>query len=112
MSSPIDFHKEAKKALELERVRELIDSQTSDPDFWDWLNSNRTPMALFFSIVKQLDQTEAASRLIARRQRLLWQYRTALECDREEPRSPVLTKMAEIGLHAAYDPPPRELVEE
>jgi hypothetical protein len=111
MSSLIDFQKEAKKALELENVRQFVDQHGSDPTFWEWVNSSRIPVPLFFAIAKHLNQSETETDLGPRRQHLLWQYRTALGCDKEERRSPVLTKMQEIGLQVAYNPPTDGLIE-
>lgn len=111
MSAPVDYYREAKTAIELERVRDFVERHASDPTFWEWVNSTRVEMPLFFSVAKQFDQAEA-SHLSAQRQRLLWQYQVALTYEKEEPRSPVLTKMAEIGLQTAYQSPPRELMEE
>jgi hypothetical protein len=111
MSSLIDFQREVKKALELERVRDYVEQQGTNPAFWEWLNSAHIPILLFFAISKHLNQNEEVTHLAAHRRHLVWQYRIALECDKEERRSPVLTKMQEIGLQAAYNPPPEDLVE-
>ncbi|MEW6129719.1 MAG: hypothetical protein AB1757_21955 [Acidobacteriota bacterium] len=107
-----DYREEATQALEVERVRAFIDKYTADANFWEWLNTTAVPLGLFFAIGRNLTPHEEMYKLSGSRQLILWQYRVALECDKAERRSPIMTRLDEISIQTAFRSPSNLLIAE